>query len=95
MSENKRCLESGNPPLGVEPVVMPWKSAFERMRKDQYDDHGTVTMFNFSRRKMDDAMEVAAAVDEAVEWGCRWEALAAAQSETINALSAEIARLKA
>lgn len=72
---------------------IPWRAAFERLRKNQYADHRQVTMFNFSREKMNDAMEVAAAADEAVEWGCRWESLCSAQSELIKKLHEQIKML--
>jgi hypothetical protein len=88
-----REIENGIPGLYASSPPMPWKAAFERLRKNQYTDHRQVTMFNFSREKMNDAMEVAAAADEAIEWGCRWESLCSAQSELIKTLEQEIKRL--
>jgi hypothetical protein len=79
----------------VEPTAPPsWKAAFERYRKNQYTDYESVTMFNFSRERMQDAVDVAAAADEAIEWGCRWESLASAQMELIQKLEHEVQMLK-
>lgn len=79
----------------VKPTTTPaWKAAFERFRKNQYTDYESGTMFNFSRQRMRDAVEVAAAAEEAIECGCRWESLAAAQNEVIIKMQEELKKLR-